>query len=132
MKKEALCWGSQSAAGLTKGHYLDLADAGLSTISESGDQDSAGFPEEVPVTLARRKCHPWNSHLLFTETCRHRNLRHRTKSQLSMQSIWHRGDQKALSNVRLLSPRIKDGASEDQILRDSLGRNALISATLLK
>lgn len=51
MKNGALCLGSPSAAGLAKGHYMDLANAGLDTIPGSGEQDSGGITEDVPVTL---------------------------------------------------------------------------------
>lgn len=75
MKNGALCLGSPSAAGLAKGHYMDLANAGLDTIPGSGEQDSGGTTEDVPVTLARGQCQPQNSHLLFREGCEHRNMK---------------------------------------------------------
>lgn len=57
MKNGALCLGSPSAAGLAKGHYMDLANAGLDTIPGSGEQDSGGITEDVPVTLPDVLCH---------------------------------------------------------------------------
>lgn len=36
---------------LAKGHYMDLANAGLDTIPGSGEQDSGGIAEGVPSHL---------------------------------------------------------------------------------